>query len=104
MTLAGTACDVRIANSRRFSGQSHRSPGEQLTGGRFFSSVEMADGEDMIQTVIDHLGPGVLTYASDYAHLECRFPSSVDYFLSWETLVDDLKRTLLMGQPSALLR
>jgi hypothetical protein len=33
--------------------------------GRFFSSVEMADGEDMIQTVIDYMGPGVLTYASD---------------------------------------
>ena len=49
-------------------------------------------------------GPGRATYASDYPHLECRFPSSVDFFLSWETLTDDLKRTLLMGQPAALLR
>ena len=34
-------------------------------GGRFFSSIEMAEGEDMIQMVVDFLGRGVLMYASD---------------------------------------
>lgn len=73
--------------------------GEQLTDGRFFSSIEMAEGEDMIQTVIDYMGPDVLMYASDYPHLECRFPNSVDHFLGWETLTDDVKAKMLWDNP-----
>jgi predicted TIM-barrel fold metal-dependent hydrolase len=73
--------------------------GEQLTDGRFFSSIEMAEGEDMIQTVIDYMGSDVLMYASDYPHLECRFPNSVDHFLSWEALADDVKRKMLWDTP-----
>jgi len=69
--------------------------GEHLTGGRFFSSIEMAEGEDMIQMVVDFMGPGVLMYASDYPHFECRFPDSVDYFFGWKSLGDDLRQQLL---------
>jgi len=68
---------------------------EQMSGGRFFASLEMAEKEDMIEMVVDFLGEGVLMYASDYPHPECRFPGSVDEFLSWSTLSDGLKKKLL---------
>lgn len=71
---------------------------EYMTGGRFFSSIEMSEGQDMIEMVIDFLGPGVLMYASDYPHFECRFPNSVNYFLNW-TLNDEVRRLLFWENP-----
>ena len=71
---------------------------EYLTGGRFFSSIEMSEGQDMIEMVIKFLGEDVLMYASDYPHFECRFPNSVDYFFKW-TLDDDLRRKLFWENP-----
>jgi len=68
---------------------------EQMAGGRFFASLEMAEGGDMIKMVTDFLGTDVLMYASDYPHPECRFPSSVDYFLGFDELDGGLKRKLL---------
>ena len=74
---------------------------EHMMGGRFFSSIEMSEGQDMIEMVIDFMGEGVLMYASDYPHHECRFPESTDYFLGW-TLSDELKRRLLWENPVGL--
>jgi len=71
---------------------------EYLTGGRFFSSIEMSEGQDMVEMVSQFLGPDVLMYASDYPHYECRFPNSTDYFLKWN-LNKDLKRKLLWDNP-----
>ena len=73
--------------------------GEHMTGGRFFSSIEMAEGQDMIEMVADFMGPDVLMYASDYPHFECRFPGSVDYFMNW-TLDETLRRKLLWDNPA----
>jgi uncharacterized protein len=72
---------------------------EQIAGGRFFSSIEMAEGEDMIRMVADFLGPDMLMYASDFPHHECRFPDSVNYFMSWHALPDDLRRKILWDNP-----
>src|SRR5436190_180844 len=72
---------------------------EHMTSGRFFSSLEMAEGEDMIQMVVDFMGPDVLMYASDYPHPECHFPDSVDRFLRWGHLGDDLRRKLVWENP-----
>ncbi len=69
--------------------------GEQLTSGRFFASLEMAEQEDMIKMVVDFMGDGVLMYASDYPHHECRFPESVNEFFAWSTLSDELRKKLL---------
>jgi len=69
--------------------------GEQLAGGRFFASIEMAEQEDMIKMVVDFMGDGVLMYASDYPHHECRFPESVNEFFAWSTLSDELRKKLL---------
>jgi len=74
---------------------------EYMTGGRFFSAIEMSEGEDMIQMVIDFMGPDVLMYGSDYPHMECRFPGSTDYFLKWD-LSDQTRRRLLWENPVRL--
>jgi len=71
---------------------------DYMTGGRFFSSIEMSEGQDMIEMVADFMGPDVLMYASDYPHFECRFPNSTSYFLNW-TLDEELKRRLLWDNP-----
>jgi predicted TIM-barrel fold metal-dependent hydrolase len=68
---------------------------EQMRGGRFFASLEMAEKEDMVKMVVDFLGEDVLMYASDYPHPECRYPESVDTFLSWSTMSQHLKNKLL---------
>jgi len=59
---------------------------EYMTGGRFFASIEMAEGEDMIKMVMDFMGDDMLMYASDYPHPECMFPNSPDHALAWDTL------------------
>ena len=71
---------------------------DYMTGGRFFSSIEMSEGQDMVRMVSEFMGPDVLMYASDYPHMECRFPGSVDYFMSWK-LDDDLRRKLFWDNP-----
>jgi uncharacterized protein len=58
---------------------------DYMTSGRFFSSIEMHEGEDMIKMVMDFLGDGVLMYASDYPHPECMFPKSPDHALAWKS-------------------
>ncbi len=74
---------------------------EYMTGGRFFSSIEMSEGEDMIQMVIDFMGPDVLMYASDYPHFECRFPDSVNYFFNWD-LSDEVRQKMCWDNPVRL--
>jgi predicted TIM-barrel fold metal-dependent hydrolase len=71
---------------------------EHMTGGRFFSSIEMAEGQDMVEMVAKFLGDGVLMYASDYPHMECRFPNSTDYFMNW-SLDEDLRRKMFWDNP-----
>jgi predicted TIM-barrel fold metal-dependent hydrolase len=71
---------------------------EQMTDGRFFAAIEMAEGEDMIQMVMDFMGPDVLMYGSDYPHQECRFPESVDYFLGWD-FSDEIRRKMFWENP-----
>ena len=58
---------------------------EYITGGRFFCSIVMHEGEEMFNLVTIYLGNDVLTYASDCPHSECRFPDSADHVLAWST-------------------
>ena len=68
---------------------------DYVTGGRFFCSIEMHEGEDMFNMVTSFLGDEVLMFASDYPHSECRFPDSPDNVLSWSTLTDETRRKLM---------
>ena len=68
---------------------------EYVTGGRFFCSVEMHEGEEMFNLVTNYLGNDVLMYASDYPHSECRFPESVDHVLGWTSMSDQTRQKLI---------
>jgi predicted TIM-barrel fold metal-dependent hydrolase len=71
---------------------------EHMMGGRFFSSIEMSEGQDMIEMVAEFLGDGVLMYGSDYPHFEARFPNSTEFFLNW-SLDEELRRKMLWDNP-----
>ena len=70
---------------------------EYMMDGRFFCSIEMHEGEDMIQMVNQLLGDGVLMYASDYPHPETKFPDSVDTVMAWKTLSEETRHKLFWG-------
>ncbi|MBV9121680.1 MAG: amidohydrolase, partial [Chloroflexi bacterium] len=73
---------------------------EYLAGGRFFASVVLHEGPQMIRNVTDALGPGILMFSSDYPHPESRFPRSVDVMLEWG-LDEDLLDAMLWRNPVA---
>jgi predicted TIM-barrel fold metal-dependent hydrolase len=81
-----------------------RRPSEYLTSGRFFCSIERAEGEDMFNTVTDFLGDEVLMYASDYPHSECQFPESVDNVLAWTSLNPEIREKLFWGNATRFFK
>jgi len=70
-------------------------PSEYMTGGRFFASLVIHEGEKMAKMVTDLLGDGLLMYSSDYPHAESRFPESTDKVLAWKSLGDEVMRKML---------
>lgn len=59
-------------------------PSEYLKSGRFFASIEIHEGADMMRTFVDLFGEDVLMMGSDYPHPESRFPESPDRVLEWQ--------------------
>jgi len=59
-------------------------PSEYVTGGRYFQSIEIPEGEKLTNAVADIVGEHVLMYASDYPHGESHFPESVGLVLDWK--------------------
>lgn len=75
-------------------------PSEYMTSGRFFASIEMHEGPDMVRIVSELLGDGILMMGSDYPHAESRFPESVDKVLAWREVVsEDVLRKMLWDNP-----
>jgi len=72
---------------------------EYVTGGRFFASIVLHEGEKMVKMVMDDLGDHVLMFGSDYPHAESRFPGSVDKVLGWESLGPERMRKLMWDNP-----
>jgi len=70
-------------------------PSEYMTGGRFFASLVIHEGEKIAKRVTDLLGDGLLMYSSDYPHAESRFPGSTDQVLAWKSLGDEVMRKML---------
>src|SRR5438309_1045786 len=70
---------------------------EYMTGGRFFASVVLHEGEDMVRMVTEDLGDHILTFSSDYPHPESRFPGSADIALAWTSLGEERMGKLLWG-------
>lgn len=69
------------------------SPTEYVTSGRYFQSIEMGEGQDVTEAVMNILGDDILMYASDYPHGESWFPISVETVMAW-TLSEERKRKL----------
>ena len=63
---------------------------EYMTGGRFFASIVLHEGPEMVNMVSNMLGSHLLMYSSDYPHPETRFPGSVDLVMDWEALDPEL--------------
>jgi len=63
-----------------------RKPGQYISDGRFFCSIVIHEGQDMVNLVNAALGDHVLMFGSDYPHSESRFPGSVDEVLGWESI------------------
>lgn len=72
---------------------------DYLTGGRFFTSIVLHEGEDMVRMVNTMMGDHILMFGSDYPHAESRFPKSADVASEWTTLTDDEKRKLFWENP-----
>ena len=68
---------------------------DYITGGRFFCSIEMHEGEEMFAMATGFLGDQVLMFASDYPHSECRFPDSADHVLAWSSLGEETRCKLM---------
>ena len=68
---------------------------EYMTGGRFFASIVLHEGQDMVKMVSEMMGNHLLMYSSDYPHPETRFPSSVDLVLNWEAQDKELLPQIL---------
>ena len=68
-------------------------PSDYVKSGRYFQSIEIPEGADLTNSVIDLLGEDILMYASDYPHGESWFPKSVETVLGWD-MPEDRKRKL----------
>jgi predicted TIM-barrel fold metal-dependent hydrolase len=68
---------------------------EYTTSGRFFASIVLHEGGQMVKLVSDYLGEHLLMFSTDYPHPETRFPESVDLALSWKEVNPDLMRKIL---------
>ena len=77
-------------------------PGEYVTSGRYFQSIEISEGLEMTQMVTDLLGDDILMYASDYPHGESWFPESTTTVLDWKNLGEETFQKLLWGNAARL--
>ncbi len=68
---------------------------DYLTGGRFFASIVIHEGEEMVRMVMDDMGDHILMFGSDYPHAESRFPDSVDKVLGWSSITPDRMQKLM---------
>jgi predicted TIM-barrel fold metal-dependent hydrolase len=73
---------------------------DYLTGGRFFASIVLHEGESMVKMVMDQLGDHILMFGSDYPHAESRFPDSVETVLAWDSLSAERMRKLTWDNPA----
>jgi len=72
---------------------------DMMTSGRFFASIVLHEGPEMIRMVSELMGDGILMFGSDYPHAESRFPGSVAAVDAWE--MDATVRRKLMWDNAA---
>ena len=72
---------------------------EYMTSGRFFCSIVLHEGPELVRLVSEILGDDILMFGSDYPHAESRFPVSVKVVDEWE--MPDERRAKLMHENAA---
>lgn len=72
---------------------------EYMSSGRFFASIVLHEGPEMVNMVSNMLGDQLLMYSSDYPHPETRFPGSVDLVQGWKALDQDLLSKIMWDNP-----
>ncbi len=77
-----------------------RKPSEYFLSGRCFIGCD--PDERYLPHVIDALGEGVLVYASDYCHWDCRFPDTVKLLVERTDLSARAKKALFEDNPRRL--
>jgi uncharacterized protein len=70
-------------------------PSEYLRGPQDSPRIELHEGEGVLKSIIELLGPDTLMFATDYPQTECWLPKSVEAVLGWSRIPDDAKRQLL---------
>jgi predicted TIM-barrel fold metal-dependent hydrolase len=79
-----------------------RKPSEYFLSGRCFIGCD--PDERTIPNVVDLCGEGVVVYASDYCHWDCRFPDTVKIIAERNDLSASAKAKILTDNPRALYR
>jgi predicted TIM-barrel fold metal-dependent hydrolase len=74
-------------------------PSEYMMGGRFFCSIVLHEGPDMVDMVNQMMGDHILMYGSDYPHAESHFPNTVDEVSQWKSLSGDKLRKFMWDNP-----
>ena len=77
-----------------------RKPSEYFLSGRCFIGCD--PDEKGVPHVVDSLGEGVVVYASDYCHWDCKFPDTVKILAERRDLSESAKRAIFEGNPSRL--
>ena len=77
-----------------------RKPSEYFLSGRCFIGCD--PDELGIPHVVDKLGDGVLVYASDYHHWDCKFPDTVKIIAERNDIPDAAKTKLFTDNPKRL--
>jgi predicted TIM-barrel fold metal-dependent hydrolase len=79
-------------------------PSEDARGPQYYQSIELHEGEGVLKSVIELLGPDTRVFATDYPHAEGWFPKTVETVLGWSSIPDDAKRQLLLDNGVRLYR
>ena len=77
-----------------------RKPSEYFLSGRCFIGCD--PDERYLPHVVDALGEGVIVYASDYCHWDCRFPDTVKMIAERSDLAASAKKALFEDNPRRL--
>jgi predicted TIM-barrel fold metal-dependent hydrolase len=77
-----------------------RKPSEYFLSGRCFIGCD--PDERTIPNVVDLCGEGVVVYASDYCHWDCRFPDTVKIIAERNDLSSSAKAKILSENPRRL--
>lgn len=77
-----------------------RKPSEYFLSGRCFIGCD--PDEKYIPHVVNALGEGVVVYASDYCHWDCRFPDTVKIIAERTDLSPSAKTAILKDNPARL--